>query len=179
MGIEPTFPIHLLNRTSTFVYSCQFFIGRITFGNSIVRLPIPQICAISSCSPRDCFQSAVRVRYAVLDSPSGTFTHISKSFVRAHPLASHLVISNKAVRVGYAVCVSPNRNQTDILTLLDRAHHLILFLDQQLPCSSELPSSERVEISTTRNRFTEFIFPIPIRRTAMTLINACRLISQG
>ena len=100
-----------IKRTSihpTFVYSCQFFIGRITFGNSIVRFPIPQICAISSCSPRDCFQSAVRVRYAVLDSPSGIFTHISKSFVRAHPLAFHTLISKGAVRVRFAVLGSPS-----------------------------------------------------------------------
>jgi hypothetical protein len=31
MGIKPTFPNYLLNRTSTFVYPCQSSIGRIIF----------------------------------------------------------------------------------------------------------------------------------------------------
>ena len=54
------------------------------------------------------------------------FTHISKSFVRAHPLAFHLIVSNNAVRVGYAVCVSPNQNLTDTLTLFVKTHPIRL-----------------------------------------------------
>ena len=53
-------------------------------------------------------------------------------------------------------------------------NNLVSLVDEHLASSSEITSSQRIEIDTTRYRFTQCITTIPIRRTQFTMIDTSR-----